>query len=39
MIAIGPMYPPRMNAPIDPPVAITALVSGLSRWIRSGCVE
>ena len=32
MIAIGPMYPPRTNAPIEPTVPMTAFVSGLNRW-------
>jgi hypothetical protein len=31
MIAIGPTYPPRTKAPIEPTVAMTAFVSGFSR--------
>ena len=31
LMAIGPTYPPSTNAAIDPTVATTALVSGLSR--------
>ena len=30
-MAIGPTYPPAANAPSEPTVARTALVSGLSR--------
>lgn len=32
MIASGPRYPPRTNAPSDWTVAATAFVSGLRRW-------
>ena len=32
LIAMGPTYPPNTNAPIEPTVAMTALVSGFSRW-------
>ena len=30
--AAGPTYPPSANAPIEPTVAMTALVSGFRRW-------
>jgi hypothetical protein len=30
-MTIGPMYPPRRNAPIEATVAMTAFVSGFSR--------
>ncbi len=36
MISSGPRYPPRTNAPIDSTVAMTAFVSGLSRWYGDG---
>ena len=36
MIASGPMYPPRTNAPIDSTVAMTAFVSGFRRWYGDG---
>jgi hypothetical protein len=36
LIAIGPTYPPNTNAPIEPTVAMTALVRGFSRWKAVG---
>ena len=36
MSTSGPIYPPRANAPTDPTVAMTSLVSGLRRWYGLG---
>ena len=39
MMAIGPMIGASTNAPIEPMVAMTALVSGLSRWQPLGAAR